>query len=174
MTDPKMLLIMAPLLAIPVVWRIRRDFNFQRIASGRFRLRMILMSLLTVVVTIFLTMAQPLLMALTWAISLSLLGLSLRLTVYESRPDGLWFRTNPWVGGTLILLFLGRMGYRLYQIAGSGALDAMANGDPTGQLGRSPLSWMIALLLLSYHAMYYIMVTRRAAGWSDNSSAGDI
>ena len=164
MTDPKMLLIMAPLLAIPVVRRIQRDFNFQRIASGRFRLRMILMSLLTVVVTIFLTMAQPLLMVLTWAISLSLLGLSLRLTVYESRPDGLWFRTNPWVGGTLILLFLGRMGYRLYQIAGSGALDAVANGDSTVQLGRSPLSWMIALLLLSYHAMYYVMVTRRASG----------
>ena len=76
MTDPKMLLLMALLLAIPVVRRIRRDFNFQRIASGRFRLRMIMISLLTVVVTIFLTMVQPLLMALTWAISFSLLGLS--------------------------------------------------------------------------------------------------
>lgn len=172
MTNPKMLMILVPLLAIPVVRRIRRDFNFQRINSGRFRLRMVFISVLAVLVTALLTIVQPLLMALTWAISVSLLVLSLRLTEFEHRADGLWFRSNPWVGGALILLFVGRMIYRLYQILGAGTLGGMTNGDPTAQLGRSPLSLMIVLLLLSYHAMYYIMVTRRAAGWTDDSAMG--
>jgi len=168
MLDDKLLLLLL-FMTIPIVLRVRRDLGFQKVGSSRIRVRMVGLAMVSLLITAVLWAMSPVLTVVTWAISLSLLSLSLRTTKYEHRDDGLWFRANPWIGGCLVVLFVGRMGYRLYEIIAAGGLDAMADGQPVADdqaiaaLERSPLSLTVVLLLISYHAMYYLMVSRYAS-----------
>ncbi len=166
MLDEK-LLILFLFLSIPLAMRIRRELGFQNASSRRILVRRIGLPILALFLTLLLGGREPVLAVLTWAISVSLTSLSLRITTFDRRPDGMWFRANPWIGGSLAALLVGRIAYRVYYGMSLGDLTSMQDGTGLESMGRSPISLMIALLLLSHFGLYYNLVVRKAAGFPD-------
>ncbi|WP_276353272.1 hypothetical protein [Cohnella caldifontis] len=77
------------------------------------------------------------------------------------QQGGQWkYRTNPWIGGLVIVLFIGRLVFRVYQLietdafseGASGTLSAMAGGWTSGLL----------LVLFAYYVVYNSLLLRRA------------
>ncbi len=168
MFDEKLLMLLL-FMTIPIALRIRRDMGFQRADSGRITVRRLGLSVLALLLTALMIGRSPLLAGLTWAISLSLTTLSLRMTTFENRTDGIWFRTNPWIGGSLAALLVGRIAYRVYELQSQGDLSALQDYSELGVMCRSPLSLMIALLLFSYFGVYYNLVARHVKKFSSEA-----
>ena len=159
------LLILVLFLTIPIVMRIRRDLGWQKTTSRRLLFRRIGLVLLALMLSGILFLREPILAALAWAISLSLTSLSLRMTTFESRDDGTWFRTNPWIGGTLAAIVVGRIVYRLFTMRAVSDMVMGPDGAGIQLMSRSPLSLALALLIISYFGVYYNLVVRRAGNF---------
>lgn len=77
----------------------------------------------------------------------ALLGaLGLRHTQVELAEGKRWYTPNPWIGGALSLLLVGRLAYRMGSgVFGSGLAQASQNA--------SPLTLGIAATLVAYYAL---------------------
>jgi hypothetical protein len=160
--EPTRIIYLFPLLLVMVVLRLRRDLGFQRVGSARVRIRMVMLFILAALVTGILVIQSPLLTILSLAASLSLVAFSVRTTVLEHRDDGIWFKPNQWVGTGLMVVYLGRIGFRFYQLWQSGALENIQVANATEIFVSSPLSRAALLLLVSYFAIYYLVISFRA------------
>jgi hypothetical protein len=83
-----------------------------------------------------------------------LLGLlGLQLTRFERGADGAdVYIPNPWIGGALSALLLGRMVWRLAVVLPQMGTVA-AHGAPA--IGNSPLTLLVLGLIIGYYISYY-------------------
>lgn len=80
----------------------------------------------------------------------------LKLTRYESGPDGLSYTPNFYIGMGLMSLFAGRMAYRFVQIyTAGGGPDGHANG-----FGINPVTTLIVGVVFCYYPMYSLGILR--------------
>jgi hypothetical protein len=154
-------LVMLPILAWIVWRRVSRTFGQQPIRRGRMILRVVLFALVGCVLALSglhkIALAEGLFAGVLIGGSVGLLGL--RLTRFETDPQkGDCYVPNPWIGGALTLLLLGRLAWRMMVLlplmrhspAVAGA-DAMQSSGYTS----SPLTMLVVGLLVGYYIVYY-------------------
>ncbi len=142
--------------------RMRRELNFDRVGSLRFRLRLYTLPVIALLVSFIVARQSVSLLIMTWALSLSLVVYSLKTSVFEHRPDGFWFRKNPWVSVAVLTLFVGRLVYRSWVFMGAVDSAPHSAAEMSDYWVRTPFSLMTLLLLTSYNGFYYLAVYRRA------------
>ncbi len=85
--------------------------------------------------------------------ALGLLGL--RLTRFErSAEGGDYYVPNPWIGGALAAVLIGRLIWRFLPLLSGDGTAAMPYGGAPA-LGNSPLTLLLFGLLIGYYLTYY-------------------
>ena len=156
-------LIMLPIIALIVWRRVSRQFGRQRIRRTRMIVRIAIFSVLGVVLALSglhrVALAEGLFAGVLIGAALGLLGL--RLTRFEVDPrKGDCYVPNPWIGGLLTVLLLGRLAWRFLvvwpqmQQAAAAAQAGTAAMQPLGY-ASSPLTMLVIGLLVGYYICYY-------------------
>lgn len=90
----------------------------------------------------------------------------LRLTRFESTPEGFFYTPNVYIGVGLSALFIGRLIYRFLVVGQVTAASAAAAGQPGANplavITANPLTLAIFTLLVGYYVTYYAGVLLRA------------
>jgi hypothetical protein len=155
-SDP--MLALAPTSLTPVIatagigWlyyrRIRRQFGRQQYQSRRAMLRVGLLALVACALLVM-AIAIPKVgaaIALGLVAGCSLGALALRHVAIESADGVRWYTPNPWIGGALSLLLVGRLAWRF----GHGAFAA---GGAQAAQNMSPLTLGIAATLVGFYVV---------------------
>ncbi|HEX4122007.1 MAG TPA: DUF1453 domain-containing protein [Verrucomicrobiae bacterium] len=146
-------------IAWRVVQRVRRSIGRQPVRTKRLTARIVLYSVLCLLIAL-LGLFRPITLAglgggLVLGVLVALLGL--RLTRYETLPEGRFYTPNLYVGATISLLFIFRLFYRISAVAGATA--SQAPRDPRMML--SPLTFFVFGLLAGYYVAYYAGILLR-------------
>jgi hypothetical protein len=92
----------------------------------------------------------------------------LRLTRFESTPEGLFYTPNIYIGVGLSALFIGRLIYRFIVIGqvtagpAAGTASVPPGTNPFAVIAANPLTLAIFTLLVGYYVTYYAGVLLRA------------
>ena len=148
-------LIMAPILVFAVWRRVRRTFGPQPIQRKRMMFRIGFFALAGVLIAATGVLNPRLLEGLLGGVvagaALGLLGL--KLTRFERNAAGAdVYIPNPWIGGLLTVLLVGRLIWR-FTVLGTAAGAAAAPTAP--QFGNSPLTLLVFGLMIGYYIAYY-------------------
>lgn len=151
-----------PFIAWRVYVRVRRNIGRQPFQPNRLVLRIAVFSLMSLAFGAASFSHLPTLGALAGGLVLggllSLVGL--HLTSFENTPQGKFYTPNTPLGVALLVLFVGRIAYRLFAIFG----DPMIGGAPAPQMFQSPLTMLIFGLTAGYYIAYNAGVLIRAKG----------
>jgi hypothetical protein len=141
------------LIAWRLISRVRRMVGRQRATTVRPWISVVLFPLLLVMLA-FVALANPPSLAglALGAIAGAVLGIiGLRLTRFESGPDGLFYTPNPYLGVALAVLLVARLGWRFFRLYGAGGGMSM---DQPPDFARSPLTLVIFGMLAGYYTVY--------------------
>lgn len=156
---------MSPNLLIPVVmtplvgwllWRrLRSYFGRQPVRRKRMVTRIVAFAVLGVLISLNglrdVRLLEGLLGGATGGVLLGWLGL--QLTRFERGADGAdVYIPNPWIGGALSVLLLGRMIWRFAVVLPR--MDSAA-AHATPAFGNSPLTLLVLGLIIGYYISYY-------------------
>jgi hypothetical protein len=162
---------LAPFLLILVIAgfgiyrRARSHIGRQRVRPTRFKIRMAILCAISIALMVF--SHAPLLPAAAGAVIGAIIAVfALRLTKMERTPEGTFYTGNIYIGLALLLLFVGRLGYRLVTTAG--AIGTAHAGAPPNQAMMAssmanPTTLGVFLLLIGYYVVYYVGILRMAA-----------
>lgn len=145
--------IVVPLVAWRVYVRVRRNIGRQPFSPRRIVVRIVILSMLSVLIGLG---------ALTYPRSLTALGgglllgvplalAGLHLTRFETNAAGKFYTPNTAIGIALIVLFAGRIGYRVFVLFVTPSLT----GQPPAAPFQSPLTLLIFGLTAGYYIAYY-------------------
>jgi hypothetical protein len=81
----------------------------------------------------------------------------LRMTKFETAATGYFYTPNAYIGITLSLLFVARIGYRFYELS---MMTAVQSPEQLQDFGRSPLTLAIFGMLAGYYATYAVGLLR--------------
>lgn len=154
----------AVLFAFLMYRRFRRLFGRQRVQPARLKFR----------IAVLLDVAAMLLLrgslgaqgglavaaGIGGGIALGLFGL--RLTTFETTPQGRFYTPHGGIGLLLSALLLGRLAYRLVVVWPLMHGARMAGANPLASFERSPLTLAIFALLIGYYVTYCIGILLRA------------
>jgi hypothetical protein len=142
--------IVVPYIAWRVYVRVRRNIGRQAFRPNRLTTSIVIFTLLTALVASGALIYPPSLAALGGGLLLSvpLAMVGLHLTRFETSAEGKFYTPNTAIGIAVIVLFVGRMAYRLVVLF----VAPPTNGLPPPALFQSPLT----LLLFGVTAGYYI------------------
>jgi hypothetical protein len=152
------LIFTAPLMAFAVYRRVRGSFGRQPIRTKRMTVRVAIFAVVIGLMMLSglqdIRLAEGALGGVVLGGALAL-ALGLRLTRFETGGDGTDFYVpNPWMGGALTALLLGRLAWRFLMLAPAMAGGAaMAASGPAP--GNSPLTMAIVGLTVGYYLVYY-------------------
>ncbi|MGB3463207.1 MAG: DUF1453 domain-containing protein [Rhodanobacter lindaniclasticus] len=156
-------LIMLPIVALLVWRRVSRQFGRQPIRRKRMIFRIVAFSFLGCVLALSglhrMALAEGLVGGVLIGAVLGLLGL--RLTSFEVDPrKGDCYVPNPWIGGLLTVLLLGRLAWRFLVVwpqMRHAAAAAQVGAYPAQPMGyaSSPLTMLVIGLLVGYYICYY-------------------
>jgi hypothetical protein len=152
------LLILAPLLAWRIYVRFRKMVSRQRLSRVRLWITLIGLPAIVLILGYAAFWHIDRLLSLTGGVAFgSLLGIyGLRRTRFESTPQGLFYTPHAHVGFVLILIFVGRILYRLAQRYVPGASPAFA----ASEFAQSALTLAIFGLLAGYYTAYAVGLVR--------------
>lgn len=142
--------------------RLRTHFGRQPIRLGRMRIRIVIMSCIAALLAVnSISMPRLLEGLLAGLIGGGLLAVAgLRLTRYQRSEGVTYYTPNPWIGGALSLLLVGRLVWRFMIAVPAAVHHATPAHGPV--LGNSPLTLAVLGLTLGYHAVYYFGIIRRS------------
>lgn len=156
-----------PLLAFSAYRRVRRNIGRQRYQPLRLAIRSGVIALIFLALLRWPAFDSQLALAMgAGAITGGLLArLGVRLTRFETLPEGRYYTPNTTLGVGLSLLFLARIGYRMVVVlpalqaasetGGAAALQSAMSGS------RSVLTMALLGLVLGYFFAYCLGVLRR-------------
>lgn len=151
-------------LSLLIVWRLvvrsRRLIARQAFKPWRARLTATLFPLLALALGVGALTVQP--RQALWLLAGFVLGgalalRSLRLTLFEETPAGLFFTPEPRIGILLAVLLVGRVGWRLTQFF----LVPAELADPPTAFFHSPATLLIFGTLAGHYAAYAAGLLRR-------------
>lgn len=153
------------LVAFGIYRRVRRNVGWQLLNERRLKVRSIIF---LVIGLIFLAEGAFHLVSLISDIIGIGLGAALAyygagLTRYEQRKGNWFFMPNTWIGIGVIVLFLGRLAYRLYIVFTMEKTIAASHGTTPPNMSTFSNSWTSGLLLImfAYYVFYYTIVIRK-------------
>jgi hypothetical protein len=148
--------------------RTRRTIGFQKFVKRRTITRMALLAVVGVLVLVI-GFLHPMVYIFD-AIGIVLGGIiayyAIRTTSFEWRQGAWFYRPNPWIGVLLVVLFIGRIAYRVYQDYAMFGATASANGRSAAQAqwtvySHEPFTAIILFTLITYYVAYYTFLIRR-------------
>jgi hypothetical protein len=149
-------LVMVPIMVFAVWRRVRRTFGPQPIQRKRMMVRLGFLALVGLLVASSGLADMRLLEGLLGglAVGAALGALGIKLTRFERNAVGAdVYIPNPWIGGALTALLLGRLIWRFFVLETTvGATAAPA----APQFGNSPLTLLVFGLTIGYYVAYYI------------------
>jgi hypothetical protein len=177
--NPQMIgmLVSVPLMAWGIYRRVRSSFGPQPIRTKRMIVRISILSLVAIGFGFTGLYNPALLEGLLAGLALgAMVGYAgLRLTRFETTPDGDRYIPNTWIGAAVTALFLGRLAYR-FVVAGtlgaSGAAAAASQQHP--EIGNSPLTLLVLGLTVGYYICYYIGLLVHHRRWKAVTPAGAV
>ncbi|MEC0232438.1 hypothetical protein [Paenibacillus alba] len=158
--------------------RTKRTIGFQKLSRGRLKFRLILFSILGLFIFL-LGFIHPI-HFIGYIIGLAAgaaLGLTaIRHTRFEHRLDGWYYRTHLWVEIAVLVLFLGRVVYRVAFI--SLATNATANPSSINpvdltQFSKDPLTAGVFFIIVSYYVLFISYLLREEANLDPAALAAD-
>jgi drug/metabolite transporter superfamily protein YnfA len=156
----------AALFAFLMYRRFRRLFGRQPVQPARLKFRVVFLLVVGALLMLrggFSAQSGIAVAAgLGGGIALGLLGL--RLTTFETTPQGRFYTPHGGIGVLLSALLLGRLAYRLVVVWPLMHGAHVAGEDPMASFQRSPLTLAIFALLIGYYVTYYIGILLRAGG----------
>lgn len=146
--------IMAPLMALAVYRRVRGSFGAQPIRRKRMIARIVILSVVGCLVGLAgiynIQMLVGLLGGAALGAALGLVGL--RLTSFSRNAQGEdIYLPNPWIGGALTVLLIGRLAWRFLYVLPQMGDAAMAHAPP---MGNSQLTFLVLGLTVGYYIAY--------------------
>lgn len=160
-----------------VVRRVRRTFVWQTWSVRKLRFSLAILSIVGLI--FFLEGARQPVSLLSNALGLAL-GAALAywgaaMTRFEQRDGEPMYRPNPWIGGAITALFLGRLGCRMYVMLQP---EVFADGfsfraaSPFQSMGGSWTSGLM-LVMFAYYITYYAILLRRVKGYVSERPPGE-
>lgn len=151
MAAPVVPILFGGLFAWGIYRRIRRSIGQQKLRPGRSVFSIVIFSVVSTLLLASALHDARLLAGIGGGLLLGVpLGfLGLRLTQFETTPEGHFYTPDTRIGVALSLLFAGRMLYRFWILRDA----ANAAGQP--QLFHSPLTFFIFGLLAGYYVVYH-------------------
>lgn len=156
MTPHAVTALMVPLMAFAVYRRVRGNFGPQPIRRKRMIARMAIFVVLAALLSLT-GLYNPMLLAglaagIAGGAALAVAGL--RLTTFGQNERGAdVYIPNPWIGGALTVLLIGRLAWRFLVVMPQIQDPAMAAHAPP--MGNSPLTLAVFGLMVGYYLVYY-------------------
>jgi len=153
----------AVLIALMYYRRLRRLFGRQPVQPMRMKFRIAILLLVGALLLLRGALGPQGGLAVVAGLGggIALAWLGLRLTTFESTPQGNFYTPHGGIGLALSVLLLGRLVYRFFVIAPVVQDAHQAGMDPFAAFQRSPLTLAIFALLIGYYVTYYIAILLR-------------
>jgi len=153
----------AVLIALMYYRRLRRLFGRQPVQPMRMKFRIAILLLVGALLLLRGALGPQGGLAAVAGLGggIALAWLGLRLTTFESTPQGNFYTPHGGIGLALSVLLLGRLVYRFFVIAPVVQDAHQAGMDPFAAFQRSPLTLAIFALLIGYYVTYYIAILLR-------------
>ena len=140
--------------------RLKRLFSRQRYSTLRVLIPVGLFGLLTFLLFPMLSLTTGLAPTVGVAVGVALGLYGFRLTKFDSSGDEIYFTPDRYVGSIVLVLFVGRMTYRVLAL---GNLSDLAASQSNGAMApiefvRSPLTAALLFVLLGYYLSYYVSI----------------
>lgn len=159
----------APLVLWLLYRRVRRNFGPQPLSAARLWPRALVLAAVAALLLLSGLLGNhwgvdrlDRVAGLAGGVALGILGL--RLTRFHAGADGRCYVPDSTIGVALTLVLLGRLAYR-FIVLGPDASQAAVLGQDAATADawqRSPLTMVLAGLLVGYYLTYYIGLLRRA------------
>jgi len=150
--------VLFPILALGLYRRFRRNFGRQPVQPRRMALRAALLALVAVGLAVLAYLKPGLgggaFAGVLLGVGLGMVGI--RLTQFETGPEGRWYTPNPYLGLALSTVLLARIVYR-YFVLQPGGMPAPGAAPAFG----SPLTIAMFGALVGYYLCYTIGVLAR-------------
>jgi hypothetical protein len=157
------------LLVCYIAWRmylrVRRHIGRQPLQPGRLTYRIVIYCAIVLMIAASAAMRNlSLLTGLGGGLALgaALAAVGLRLTAFETTPEGQFYRPNTYIGVGLSALLIGRLIYRLMVFYDMAQIAGTPAGPASASLVQSPLTLLIFGLLFGYYVAYYGGVLMRS------------
>ncbi|SFI77537.1 hypothetical protein SAMN02799624_02125 [Paenibacillus sp. UNC496MF] len=158
------ILVLVGFVGYRIVRRVKGNFSWSAIRPGRMGTRMLL---LAAVGAIFLAeggfgavgVVSDILGILIGA-ALGIVGAA--MTSYERRGADLYYKGNAWIGGIVTVLFIGRLGYRVYEMTTASGGGGWSSASFAA--GRSGWASGLMLIMFAYYIVYYALLLRQGKG----------
>jgi membrane protein CcdC involved in cytochrome C biogenesis len=168
MNHPASVVVPVLLIAFILYRRIRRTIGYQKLAQGRMTFRMVALAAVGALMLVA-GAARPVVYLYDLvgiAAGIVLAYYAIRTTTFERRGDSWYYRPNAWVGAVLLVLFIGRLGYRLYEdyilFKSGSAMYAQGQQPQFTAYYHDPSTTLILFALIAYYVVYYSFVIRNA------------
>ncbi|MCM3626001.1 cytochrome c biogenesis protein CcdC [Paenibacillus glycanilyticus] len=149
--------------------RFKRSIGFQPFKPGRLKMRIGLFCVIGILllVTGFPHPAIYLSDALGIACGAVIAYYAIKHSRFEQRDDTLFYRTHVGIETLVVLLFIGRIAFRVIEMFGEGGTMAMnpnLNGGTAQmqQYTNDPLTAATFFLLVAYYIGYYTFILRKS------------
>jgi hypothetical protein len=177
------LLLPAVLIGFGVYRRIRRTVGYQKLEPRRLIVRSVLFTVLGLMI-VTLAVRHPIQLvgdAVGLIGGLTLAYYGIRHLKFEKREQGWFYRTHGIVEAIVLALFIGRVVYRIVELAliapgatGPAPGAGGAGANPYGDISRDPLTSAVFFVLVSYYVRFFTYLLRKAkrldaAGDADGS-----
>lgn len=158
------------LIGFAIYRRVRRTIGFQKLQPRRLRFRAALFAILGLLI-LALAVYHPIQLvgdAVGLAGGLTLAYYGIRHLRFEKREEGWFYRTHGTVEAVVLVLFIGRIAYRIIEtmlvnpgaFSGAGA-GGGAGANPYGDFSRDPLTSAVFFVLVSYYIRFYMHLLRK-------------
>ncbi|WP_088011073.1 hypothetical protein [Gottfriedia acidiceleris] len=145
------------LIVYRIFKRVRRSFGWQQLNKKKMRISTVIFFIIG---TLILVQGGLKPIILTSDVVGILIGIGLAYfasikTNFEMRNGAWFYNTNIWISSTVTLLFLGRFGYRIYDIYSIEKLHGLQNDGLSNGLQAMASGWSAGLMLIMF--AYYIV-----------------
>ncbi|MDR3565995.1 MAG: DUF1453 family protein [Negativicutes bacterium] len=144
--------------------RIRKIGDFQKFVKWRMLARITMMAVIGVIL-LFTGLPNPV-MYLFDSVGILLGGIvsyfAIQTSSFEWREDDWFYSQNPRISMFLIVLFVGRIAYKAYQVyaPSSASQGPFAQSVPFVNYSRDPSTGVILFILITYYVVYYTFLLR--------------
>lgn len=170
------------LIAFGIYRRVRRNIGWQPLKERRLQVRIIIF-LIIGLIFLALGATHPFslisdLVGIAIGAALGYYGIG--LTRYEHRGNIWYYMPNTWIGSIVIVLFMGRLAYRLYGAYSMGAFNTnasqAASSGNMSNMSSFTNSWTSGLLLIlfAYYVFYYTVLLRKQKTLSHDKISPDL
>ncbi len=147
-------------MAFVIYRRFKKSIGFQKLNPFWMKFRMSALALIGCVLLYGAVLKPTLFIFILGGLTLGLILviLAVRHSEIENREEVLYFRTHILIETTVILLLIGRVGYRFYTIVKANSLEAMVDPRQNLHFLLDPWTAGIFFILVTYYVGYFFII----------------